>query len=185
MVTMYPKYPHGCYGNKVFLWLPWWSEQPKYPFSCENQMNVYMLHTQWLLTLFYILFRLHDTNQFSPAQSDTEFEVSTRPKGGDDCTISVPDDAKKALMAHRPSWRWGELPSPIPKPDMPEIAGKSEPIKERDRKLKKKFDFMIFSKLKSQNRILRFNCTVGLNACYTKWALCTQNYRLSVDTCMT
>lgn len=82
---------------------------------------------------FYV-FRVHDTNQFSPIQSDTEFEVSTRPKGGDDCAISVPDDAKKGLMTHRPSWRWGELPSPIPKSDMQEISGKSEPNKDRDRK---------------------------------------------------
>ncbi|KAK7576591.1 hypothetical protein V9T40_012877 [Parthenolecanium corni] len=100
--------------------------------SMQNSQNVTSLSDLHFFSDTDVPSTLHDTNQFSPAQSDTEFEVSTRPKGGDDCAITAPDDAKKGLMAHRPSWRWGELPSPIPKTDMQEIPGKSEPTKERD-----------------------------------------------------
>lgn len=131
----------------------------------------------WLIR--YFSHRIHDTNQFSPVQSDTEFEVSTRPKGGDDCVIDVPNDSNKALMVHRPSWRWGELPSPIPKTDLQEMTGKSEPIKERDRKYI--CNFLWF--YPSWNRKIVFFVLMLGNACYKK-APCTQNYRPSVDICM-
>ncbi|XP_065218842.1 phosphatidate phosphatase LPIN2 isoform X3 [Planococcus citri] len=72
----------------------------------------------------------NEPKHFSPVQSDTEFEVS-RLKDCDECAISSVDDANKQL-AHRPSWRWGELPSPIPKSELQDLTGKKEPTQERD-----------------------------------------------------
>ncbi|XP_065218841.1 phosphatidate phosphatase LPIN3 isoform X2 [Planococcus citri] len=76
----------------------------------------------------------NEPKHFSPVQSDTEFEVS-RLKDCDECAISSVDDANKQL-AHRPSWRWGELPSPIPKSELQDLTGKKEPTQERDHESK-------------------------------------------------
>lgn len=84
-----------------------------------------------------MIFDSNEPKHFSPIQSDTEFEVS-RLKGCDECTISSSDDANKQL-AHRPSWRWGELPSPIPKSELQDLQGAKEPAKDRDRK----FDLLL------------------------------------------
>lgn len=74
----------------------------------------------------------NEAKHFTPVQSDTEFEVSTRPKGCEECDITSSDDPQ-GQMSHRPSWRWGELPSPIPKSEMQELPRDKEPAaKERD-----------------------------------------------------
>ncbi len=75
-------------------------------------------------------FRNHnDNHQFSPVQSDTEFEVGNRPKS---CEETTSDDTNQQLLSNGPSWKWGELPSPLPKPDIQELPGKKEPVMERD-----------------------------------------------------
>lgn len=45
----------------------------------------------------------HDNRQFTPVQSDTEFET----KRG----LSEVEDCKAGEQAHQKSWRWGELPT--------------------------------------------------------------------------
>lgn len=54
----------------------------------------------------------HDSRPSSPVQSDTEFEINRQSKA-----ISATEEeevGKSALLGQ--SWRWGELPSPPPRP---------------------------------------------------------------------
>ncbi|XP_054266582.1 phosphatidate phosphatase LPIN3 isoform X2 [Macrosteles quadrilineatus] len=45
----------------------------------------------------------HDNRQFTPVQSDTEFETKRGISEGDECTVGD--------TTHQQSWRWGELPT--------------------------------------------------------------------------
>ncbi|XP_046671825.1 phosphatidate phosphatase LPIN3 isoform X2 [Homalodisca vitripennis] len=45
----------------------------------------------------------HDNRQFTPVQSDTEFEIKRGVSEGDECKVGE--------QSHQQSWRWGELPT--------------------------------------------------------------------------
>jgi len=54
----------------------------------------------------------HDSRPCSPVQSDTEFEINRQSKA-----VGVVEEGETGKSAlHGQSWRWGELPSPPPRP---------------------------------------------------------------------
>jgi phosphatidate phosphatase LPIN len=54
----------------------------------------------------------HDSRPCSPVQSDTEFEMNRQSKA---VGASEEEGTGKSAL-HGQSWRWGELPSPPPRP---------------------------------------------------------------------
>jgi phosphatidate phosphatase LPIN len=54
----------------------------------------------------------HDSRPSSPVQSDTEFEMNRQSKA---VGAEEEEETRKSAL-HGQSWRWGELPSPLPRP---------------------------------------------------------------------
>lgn len=66
------------------------------------------------MLLYFFLFSSpdeEDSRPCSPIQSDTEFETNKRPGGA-----NAADQSADSSSGVQQSWRWGELPSPPPKP---------------------------------------------------------------------
>jgi len=60
----------------------------------------------------YFVYSPRDSRPCSPVQSDTEFEINRQSKA-----VGVAEEGETGKSAlHGQSWRWGELPSPPPRP---------------------------------------------------------------------
>jgi hypothetical protein len=60
----------------------------------------------------YFVYSPHDSRSCSPVQSDTEFEINRQSKA-----VGVEEAGETGKSGlHGQSWRWGELPSPPPRP---------------------------------------------------------------------
>jgi hypothetical protein len=60
----------------------------------------------------YCVHSPHDSRPCSPVQSDTEFEINRQSKA---VGVEEEEGTRKSAL-HGQSWRWGELPSPPPRP---------------------------------------------------------------------
>ncbi|XP_069692071.1 phosphatidate phosphatase LPIN2 isoform X3 [Periplaneta americana] len=84
--------------------------------GCGRGIEVRRIPTALSDTTYEVLTTLghfpHDSRPCSPVQSDTEFEMNRQSKAVDAAEEEGP--GKSSLQGQ--SWRWGELPSPPPRP---------------------------------------------------------------------